>query len=271
MKVFVLASGSSGNAAVFASSGTQILVDAGISPDALMDRLSRAGHVPLLDAIVITHSHDDHLGQYKRIADKFNLPVYMSEATARYAQPNGQVNLRYFHPQKAFSIGALTVSPLPLPHDAPQVSLTIFDGRHRASIATDLGEVPPSLSEHLGQSEIVLIESNHDVEMLDRGPYPRHLKRRILSARGHLSNEQARGLIKTFGDPVKTVVLMHLSKANNRADLALDTARDALSGKKVHLHLAPAQGLLELDTCAPPAESAWPREKENGQRYLPGF
>lgn len=271
MKVFVLASGSSGNAALFASGGTQILVDAGISPDTLLDRLSRAGFVPLLDAIVITHAHDDHLGQYKRIAEKFNLPVYMSESTVRHAQPSGQLRLRYFHPRQAFEIGALTISPLPLPHDAPQVSLTISDGRRKASIATDLGEVPPALPEHLGHSDIVLIESNHDVEMVDRGPYPRHLKRRILSARGHLSNEQSAELIKTFGDQVKTVVLMHLSKANNRAELALNAAGAALAGKRVHLHLAPAQGLLELDTETPRPESARPREKENGQRYLPGI
>lgn len=270
MKVFILASGSSGNTAVFASKGTQLIVDAGISPDALSGRLSAAGHVPLLDALIITHAHDDHLGQYERIAKKFNLPVYMSESTARNAQPSGQIALRYFHPQKPFEIGALTISPLPLPHDAPQVSLTISDGTHSASIATDLGEVPPALPAHIGQSEIVLIESNHDAEMLDRGPYPRHLKRRILSARGHLSNEQAHGLIKTFGDRVNTVVLMHLSKANNRAELAVETARDALSGKHVHLHVAPAQGLLELDTNAPRAKTAWPRE-QNRQRFLPGF
>lgn len=258
MKVFVLASGSSGNASVFESKGTRVLVDAGIGPRTLARGLFLAGASGAPHAIVVTHAHGDHLGNYRRIAAKHNIPVYMTESTARTAMPGSNVDLRYFSPRQPFAIGALTVAPLPLPHDAAQVSLVLSDGERSAGIATDLGEVPPALPAHLARCDVLLIESNHDVEMVERGPYPGFLKRRILSARGHLSNEQTGALLRSLGGATHTVVLMHLSKTNNRPDLALDCARDALAGRRVRLSVAPPSEPFVLDAALPPPDQALP-------------
>lgn len=262
MRVLVLASGSSGNATLFESKGTRVLVDAGIGPRTLARKLREAGVEGMPHAVVVTHGHGDHLGSYSKIGAKLGVPVYMTESTARFARPSGEVSLHYFSPRQPFAIGALTLSPLPLPHDAAQVALVIGDGEHRAAIATDLGEVPPGLPGHLAGCDVLLIESNHDVEMLERGPYPGFLKRRVLSARGHLSNAQAHGLLRALGPRAHTVVLMHLSKTNNRPDIALESARDALSGRRVRLDVAPAVGPLSLDAALPPPDWALPGRPE---------
>lgn len=258
MRVLVIASGSSGNATLFESKGTRVLVDAGVGPRTLVQKLREAGAGGLPHALVVTHAHGDHLGSYSKLSAKFGIPVYMTEATARFARPSGEVALRYYSARQPFGIGALTVSPLPLPHDAAQVALVFGDGERSAAIATDLGEVPPALSNHLAGCEVVLLESNHDVEMLKRGPYPGFLKRRVLSARGHLSNAQAHGLLRTLGPGVHTVVLMHLSKTNNRPDIALESARDALAGRRVRVMAAPPVGPLVLDATLPPPDQALP-------------
>jgi phosphoribosyl 1,2-cyclic phosphodiesterase len=257
MKIFVLASGSGGNASVFESKGTRVMVDAGIGPRVLVRSLREAGAGGLPHAIVVTHAHGDHLGCYSRIASKLKIPVYMTESTARSAMPGG-VDLRYYSPRQPFAIGALTVSPLPLPHDAAQVALVIEDGERRAGIATDLGEVPPALPSHLSRCDVLLLESNHDVEMLQHGPYPSFLKRRILSARGHLSNVQAHGLLRALGGAAHTVVLMHLSKTNNLPGIAMESAKDALAGRRVRLMVAPPSEALVLDATLPPPDDALP-------------
>jgi phosphoribosyl 1,2-cyclic phosphodiesterase len=262
MRVFILASGSSGNATVFESKGTRVLVDAGIGPRTLERKLREAGASGMPHAIVVTHAHGDHLGSYSKIGAKLGIPVYMTESTARFARPTGEVSLQYYSPRQPFAIGALTLSPLPLPHDAAQVALVVGDGERSAAIATDLGEVPPALPGHLAGCDVVLIESNHDVEMLQRGPYPSFLKRRVLSARGHLSNAQAHGLLQALGPSAHTVVLMHLSKTNNRPDIALESARDALAGRRVRVQVAPAVGPLALDASMPPPDRPLPGRPE---------
>lgn len=259
MKVFVLASGSSGNASVYESRTESVLVDAGIAPRTLGQKLRDAGAARLPTAIIITHAHNDHVGSCKAIARRLGVPVYMSESTARFRPLSGDVEVRLFSPRAPFSIGDVLVTPTPLPHDAAQVALTISDGEGSAAIATDLGEVPPGLAAHLASVDILLIESNHDVEMVKNGPYPGFLKRRILSARGHLSNEQTHALLRVTGQAAHTIVLMHLSKTNNRPDVALEVARDALAGRYVRLSAAPPDGVVVLDTAAGlPAEALPP-------------
>ncbi|NUQ73121.1 MAG: MBL fold metallo-hydrolase [Polyangiaceae bacterium] len=262
MRVLILASGSSGNATLFESKGTRVLVDAGIGPRTLAQRLREAGAGGMPHAVVVTHGHGDHLGSYCKIGAKLGIPVYMTESTARFASPPGGVSLHYFSPRQPFAIGGLTLSPLPLPHDAAQVALVVADGERSAAIATDLGEVPPGLPGHVAGCDVLLIESNHDVEMLERGPYPGFLKRRVLSARGHLSNAQAHGLLRALGPRAHTVVLMHLSKTNNRPDLALESARDALAGRRVRLAVAPPSGPVLFDAALPPPDRALPGRPE---------
>lgn len=256
MKITVLASGSGGNATLFEAAGTRVLVDAGIGPQALLRRLGEAGAGGPPDAVVLTHEHQDHFGQCLRLSRKLKIPIHASEATARVPALHGREGVRVFGMREPFAFGALTFSPLPLPHDAAQVALVIEGGGYRAALVTDLGEVPPGLVDHVRGCDVALVESNHDAEMLDRGPYPWFLKRRVASARGHLSNAQAHALLRALPAQTHTVVLLHLSQTNNRPDLALDSARDALSGRAVHLHAAAPCETLVVDAAARPARAS---------------
>src|SRR5262249_32101375 len=148
-KVAILASGSTGNATLFEAGGTRVLVDAGIGPRALAARLAAAAVLEPPDAVVITHEHQDHLGHCLRLARNFKIPIYASEATARIPTLHGRPEVRVFGMREPFAIGALTLSPLPLPHDAAQVALVVEGGGRRAALVTDLGEVPPALPGHL--------------------------------------------------------------------------------------------------------------------------
>lgn len=254
MHVTVTRSGSAGNATLFASGNTRVLVDAGISPKALRQRLQAldaTDEVGWLSAIVVTHAHRDHVGHAGRIAKQRGIPVYLSEATNRHVRLEGGVETRIFHPKGPFVIGAFEIAPLPLPHDAAQVALTFDDGARRVGLATDLGQVPGALPGHFARCDAILLESNHDEEMLRSGPYPDFLKRRIASARGHLSNVQTAELLRALPSAVRTVVLMHLSEKNNRPDLARACAEDALRGRDVALFVASQDDQLLVPRRAP--------------------
>jgi phosphoribosyl 1,2-cyclic phosphodiesterase len=278
------------------SAGTRVLVDAGVGPfflRAALERLERAfpvgasdsaavtrgavaahGAPPrrttLVDAVVITHAHQDHFGYARKYARKARVPVYVSEATARAHDLAGVERFVRFSPREPFQIGALRVSPAPAPHDAPQVALTLGDGTTSVGLATDIGEVTGPLVEHLAGCEVVLLESNHDVGMLERGPYPSFLKRRVGSARGHLSNEQAATLLRALSPRTRAVALLHLSTTNNLVELALASARDALAGRRVHLCVAPPREIRFIDAAAPaPAPLPGPRPMPLRERRRP--
>lgn len=233
MRITVLASGSSGNATLLESRGTRILVDAGIGSRTLARKLQETGTEGLPHAIVVTHAHGDHVGQCARLARKLRVPVYATEATDRAAQLGADV--RAFGPHDTFTLGAVTVSTVPVPHDVLQVALVFDDGAHRVALATDVGEVTGHLFQHVADCDALLLESNHDMERLEHGPYPATLKRRIASRWGHLSNAQACELLRRLGPRTRHVVLMHLSETNNRPELALEAARDVLAGRDVEL------------------------------------
>ncbi len=250
MRVSVLASGSGGNAAVFETGTTCVLVDAGVTVETLTRRMATARVKRLPTAIVVTHAHGDHHGHAAEAAARWNIPIYASEATRRTVAFTN-VTVRTYGAREPFAIGDVVVHPLPLPHDAAQVSLKLSFQGQSAAIATDLGEVPPGLLGHLAGCGVVLLESNHDTDMLWHGPYPDRLKRRIASSHGHLSNAQTHGLLKALPQDVRTVVLMHLSETNNRCKIALASAMDALSGHGATL-LAAAQNTV---TTVEPSES----------------
>lgn len=262
MRVTVLASGSGGNAALVAAGGTRLLVDAGIGPDAVEERMRRVlGAKQPVDAVVLTHPHGDHIERAEPCARRFGAPVYLTEACARRVRLGRSISRRVFGAATRFRVGAIEVSPMPIPHDAPQVALVFGHdapqtGRvSKAGLVTDLGQVPPGLAAHLDGCQLVLCESNHDEAMLEAGPYPPFLKRRVAGPLGHLSNEACAGLLRGLGNATREVVLMHISARNNRPDLALTVAAQALR-KGVRLRAAdqdqPLDAVVDPTRVQPP-------------------
>jgi phosphoribosyl 1,2-cyclic phosphodiesterase len=298
----VLASGSKGNSTVVTGGHTRILVDAGLSCRELFKRMKTAGEEPAtLDAIIVTHEHQDHINGLAVTARKLGIPVYFTEATHRawmrwltprrqmtYAQwmeqcrqqaearqaeaaavatavapdececddveaeasaeaaaaensqkpeepkkdPTWLPAVQYFEPGRPFQIGDIAVSPFTIPHDAVDPVGFVFQAEGvRMALATDLGYVPPNVKAQLKGVDLLLLESNHDLEMLRDGPYPWQVKQRVLSRVGHLSNDATAEFLESSYDGQATyVILGHLSESNNLPELARVAAERALSG-----------------------------------------
>lgn len=311
----VLASGSKGNSTIIASPHTRILVDAGLSCRELMKRMKAVGEEPeALDAILITHEHQDHVQGMAVTARKLRIPVYLTEPTHRAwvrwmtprkrityaewleqrklsAQQNEAAEVRrqetaasrcsadgtlepdpeekaaveealaeaasepqrdptalpaveYFRAGSGFRVGDIAVTPFTIPHDAVDPVGFVFEAEGlRIAIATDLGYMPSNVSIALRRSDILMLESNHDVDMLRDGPYPWSVKQRVMSRVGHLSNDAAAEfLAKGYDGGAAWVVLAHLSENNNLPELARISAeralRDRMSLLANHLVLA---------------------------------
>lgn len=231
----VLASGSKGNATYVSDGATAVLVDAGLSGVEIQRRMARRGLSPAdLSAILVTHEHGDHVSGVGVLARRFGLPVYLSPGTAEAL--NGRLgkipDLRRFRPGEAFSLGGLAVHPFATSHDAADpVGFTLQAGGRRLGIATDLGVATNLVRHHLRDCSAVILETNHDPDLLMNGPYPWHLKQRVRGRSGHLSNGDARDLLlDILHARLVHVVLGHLSEENNRPELALSMIREALHG-----------------------------------------
>jgi len=300
MRMTVLTSGSKGNSTVIASAETRVLVDAGLSCRELMKRMAMVKEDPsALDAILITHEHQDHVAGLSVLARRLRIPVYFSEPTHRawvrqmtprttmtYAQwlehvqkekearaaldavetanpemceqsssvqmeaasaegeeedaPEAAVKrdpaslpaVEYFQPGTSFCIGDLTIAPFTTPHDAADPCGFVFESATesiRMALATDLGYMPPNVRSALQRIDVLLLESNHDLEMLKDGPYPWAVKQRVLSRVGHLSNDAtAEFLARDYDGNATYIVLGHLSETNNVPELALLSAEEAI-------------------------------------------
>ena len=238
--VTVLASGSRGNSALIASAKTRILVDAGLSCRELTKRLRVSGEDPrTIDAILITHEHSDHVAGLRVLANKFKIPVYMTGATHQAwkreardskGQPCSLEKLEVFEAGRSFEVGDISVTPFTIPHDAVDpVGFTLRVEGVKVSFATDLGYIPASVKHHLRRSDVLLIESNHDLEMLRNGPYPWVVKQRVMSRVGHLSNGALAEFFSTdYDGRAAYVILAHLSEQNNHPELAHREAERAL-------------------------------------------
>ena len=294
VRVTVLASGSKGNSTIVSSNRTRILVDAGLSCRELFKRMQSADEDPqTLDAILITHEHQDHVQGVSVTARKLGIPVYFTEAThrawIRWMTPQKRVTyadwlaqrkadsaakqalaeivcdastsdhlaeresldltageaddeirdlpnpcalpgVEYFKAGCGFCIGDIAIAPFTTPHDAADPCGFVFVAEGiRVAVATDLGYIPSNVQMHLQHCDVLMLESNHDLEMLRDGPYPWSVKQRVLSRVGHLSNDAtADFLSRTYDGYATYVILAHLSESNNLPELARVSAERAL-------------------------------------------
>jgi len=237
----MLASGSRGNCAIVASACTKILVDAGLSCRETFRRMKTVGEDPLaLSAILITHEHSDHISGLATLAKKLHIPVFMTGATHQawaraMRDENGEKpqlkNFERFESGHSFQVGDIVVKPFTIPHDAADpVGFTFRAEGIKVGIATDLGYLPVSVRDHLRGCDVLVMESNHDLEMLRVGPYPWSVKQRVMSRVGHLSNGAlADFLTKDYDNHATFVVLAHLSEENNHPEIARREAEQALA------------------------------------------
>jgi phosphoribosyl 1,2-cyclic phosphodiesterase len=218
-----------------ATERTRLLVDAGLSRKETFERLLAASVAPeSLTAILITHEHSDHVSGLPVIAKTLGIPVYLSRLTApgivwgEYVPP-----LELFQAGSSFTVGDIEVTSFTIPHDAADpVGFSFRAEGIKVSIATDLGYLPDSVRYHLCGSDVLLLESNHSVEMLKVGPYPWSVKQRVMGRMGHLSNEVACDFVRDHIDTrTSTLILGHLSEHNNHPEIVRICAAQALNGR----------------------------------------
>ena len=234
VRVVPLGSGSTGNATLVSFGARRLLVDAGLSARDLALRLDAIGVPPAsLDAILLTHEHHDHARGLERFAFKHRVPVFTTpEALAALdLSPRLVGDWHAFEPGGAFSVGEVRVEPFSVPHDAENpVAFVLTGDGVRVGIATDMGHVTTLAIERLKGCHVLLVEANHDDDMLVRGPYPWALKQRIGGRLGHLSNIEAAALLTAVADDAcRAVILAHLSERNNTPALARRAASAALA------------------------------------------
>jgi len=235
-----LFSGSSGNAMFLEAGDTRLLIDAGVPAKRILASLDELGVAPdTLNGILITHEHSDHIRGAGILSRKLDLPVYASQGAWHAMEGKlGEVaarNQRVFRAGEDFYVRDIGVEPFSIPHDAadPVGFCLLYRGR-KVVIATDLGHIQASWMRAAAGADLLLIESNHDLRMLETGGYPQHLKTRIRGRKGHLSNTDCgKALCELAATGVRTCVLGHLSQENNLPELAYQTAFDALSAQGI--------------------------------------
>lgn len=234
MQLCSIASGSSGNCIFVASDHCRLLIDAGLSGKRIEEGLNEIGwKTPEMDAILVTHEHADHIKGLGVIARRYGLPMYATGGTIEWIREHhaiGDVDETLFQkivPEVPFEIRDIRVLPVSISHDAAEpVAFRLQCGKKSAAVLTDLGTWDHRILEHMQGLDVLLLEANHDVRMLEAGRYPYPLKQRILSDRGHLSNEASGHLLEQLlHDNFQKVLLGHLSKENNYPQLAAESVK----------------------------------------------
>lgn len=228
-----LISGSSGNCSLFSANGTNILIDCGMSGRQLevhLKELELSGSD--LDAILVTHEHIDHIKGIGVVSRRYDLPVFATEQTHIEMAHLGisDTNRRIISPDRPFEIGTVAADAFSIPHDAADpVGYRLYSGGEKYAVATDIGTMTNELFDSISGSHSVILEANHDIDMLINGSYPEHLKQRILGTFGHMSNDlSANTAVALANRGTKRIMLAHLSEENNRPELAYDTVSLAL-------------------------------------------
>ena len=234
MRLCPLYSGSSGNCIYIGSSDTHLLVDIGVSNKKAECGLNSIGLTGRdINGILITHEHSDHIQGIGVFSRKYNVPMYATEGTIEAILSNkylGSIDRSLFTPIKAdeqFMLGDIQVNPMTISHDAADpVAYRFSSNGHKMAVCTDLGCYTDYTCECLRDMDAMVLEANHDIRMLENGPYPYPLKMRILSEMGHLSNEASGKLLSSvLNDNIKRIYLGHLSKENNYPELAFESVR----------------------------------------------
>lgn len=249
---FSLSSGSCGNCYYLGNSYYGILIDAGIGPRVIKKRLAEHGvNLSSIMAVLITHDHYDHIKSVGHLGEKLHIPVYATREVHRGIKNSPLIqnslngSAKYIEKGKTFQIEDFRVTPFDVPHDSNDNAGYYMEfGGQKMTLATDVGAITDEVANYMCKANQLVIESNYDEEMLNNGRYPWHLKRRITSGTGHLSNRQtAEFLANNFSSELRNIWLCHLSGDNNNPQLAFDTTKDQLSlkgievGKHVDLHV----------------------------------
>ena len=227
MRFASLGSGSAGNCMVIESASTRVLLDCGFSNNEIVKRLLKLHLTPQqISGILVTHEHDDHAKGAFKFAASYKIPVWLSYGTlkmcARYLPENMPVSLNIIDSHSKFSIEQLEVSPYPVPHDAREpTQFTFTDGQHKLGVLTDVGSTTHHIEHMLNQCNALVLECNHDLTMLENGPYAWALKKRVGGRLGHLDNLSAAALLAKLDNTKLThIVAAHLSAKNNQPNLA---------------------------------------------------
>ena len=240
-----LGSGSKGNATLIHSGETLVLVDCGFSIVELTRRMSRLGCKPDdISAILVTHEHSDHIQGVAPLSRRFKTPVWMTRGTWVACKDTGFDSVQYISSHSPFNFNNdLQVYPFPVPHDAREPCQFAFDCENqRLGLLTDVGRVTPHLIESLGACNALMLECNYDPEMLQNGPYPPSLQRRIDGQYGHLANVQAQAILQQLDTSKLTRLIgMHVSEKNNNPDLAIAALYAGMESAECNITVADQQ------------------------------
>lgn len=240
IKFCSLYSGSSGNSIFIKTDSVKLLMDVGLSAKKIIEALLSIGEDPsTIDAVLVSHEHVDHTRGIGILSRKFNIPIYANKGTwdamEQLIGPVKADNKVYFNTGIDFDVKGLNINSFSIPHDASEpVGFSFYNENKKVTVATDIGHITNSLLKCFEMSDLILLESNHDIEMLKVGPYPWHLKKRIMGDNGHLSNEMAGKVIAYMAEKgTKKFLLGHLSRENNFPELAYQTVYNALMEKNI--------------------------------------
>jgi phosphoribosyl 1,2-cyclic phosphodiesterase len=236
MRFASLGSGSAGNCMIIEQASTRLLLDCGFGVKETIKRLARQALEPeQITGILVTHEHDDHAKGAFKLAEKLNIPVWLSHGsrvmTERYLPKVPTVQINVLDSHTPFAIGDIQITPFPVPHDAREpTQFTFSDGQYKLGVLTDVGGTTPHIEEILSGCDALVLECNHDITMLEEGPYNHALKKRVGGHLGHLDNDSAaRLLTKLDNSKLKHIIAAHLSAKNNTQDLAKQALSRALN------------------------------------------